>query len=97
MEHLKITFSDVHQAADTIRSCSMKIYDLLNNASYQMKQLESFWESEGSASIQSHYSQFSSQFEIQREIIDAYANFLDHTVQTYQSLENAINSNASIH
>jgi len=96
MDGLKITFSDVQNAAETIRNCNIRIYELLNSAAYHMKQLDNFWKSDGSTTIQNLFSQFSNQFEIQREIIEQYAKFLDHTIETYQNLENAINSNAGI-
>lgn len=95
MDNIKISLAEVQTTADTIRTRNQQIYDLLQNAKREMDKLQGFWQSESSETVRQRFSQFSSQFETQREILDAYARFLDHTVQTYDALETAINSNAT--
>ena len=95
MENIKIITADVTAAASSLRSCNGMIYDLLQRAKQEMDRLSHVWQSESSDTIRQKFSQFSNQFENQRQIIDAYAQFLDHTAATYDSVETAINSNAT--
>lgn len=95
MENINISLAEVQSAANAIQSCNLRIYDLLNNAKKEMDKLQAFWQSESSDTVRQRFALFSGQFETQKEIVDAYVRFLEHTVQTYDSLETAINSNAS--
>ncbi len=95
MDHIKISLAEVQSTADTLRSCNMRIYDLLHEAKKEMDKLQSFWQSESSDTVRQRFFQFSNQFETQKEIINEYVRFLEHTVQTYDTLETAINSNAA--
>lgn len=95
MEQLKISLAEVQNASLNLRGCNQQIYDFLSHAKSEMDKLAAFWQSESSETARQRFQQFSTQFEAQREIIEAYARFLDHTVETYDALETAINSNAS--
>ncbi len=95
MEQIKVSLNEVSVTAANIRMVNQQIYDLLLNSKIEMDKLQAFWQSESSQTAKERFHQFSLQFDRQKEIIEAYAQFLDHTVQTYDSLEMAINSNAS--
>ncbi len=95
MEQLKISLADVSNTASNIRVVNQQIYEILKNAKNEIDKLQAFWQSESSETARQRFAQFSMQFDVQREVIESYAQFLDYTVQTYDSLETAINSNAT--
>ncbi len=95
MEQIKISISEVENTAANLRIVNQQIYDILQNASNEMNRLHSFWISESSETARQQFMRFAAQFDIQREIIQSYAQFLEHTAQTYLTLESTINSNAS--
>lgn len=95
MENIRISLAEVQSCADSIKASNQLIYEILGNAKAEMDKLQAFWQSESSDTLRQRFSQFATQFETQREIIASYAQFLEHTIQTYDALETAINSNAS--
>ncbi len=95
MDKINIKLASVIEAAQEIRNCNEMMYQCLQECKNQMDQLSNVWISESSETVRNRFAQFSKQFEIQRQIIDSYAQFLDHTANTYDSIEMAINSNAS--
>ena len=95
MDGIKIQLAAVSDAAAMIRSRNETLYDLLNQMKKQMNDLSGIWISEGSEMIRARFMSFSAQFELQKEIIERYALFLDQTVSSYDSIESTITSNAS--
>ncbi|MBP3398317.1 MAG: pore-forming ESAT-6 family protein [Erysipelotrichaceae bacterium] len=95
MERISIDLGAVRDAARMIRSRNEMLYDLLNQMKRQMNELSGVWISEGSEVIRSRFQSFSLQFDVQKDIIERYAVFLDNTVNSYDSMESTITSNAS--
>ena len=95
MEDLKITLTEVAQIANEIRRINTNIDDSLQYVKKEMDSLGSFWISDGSEMIKQRFKHFSSKFAEQKEIIDAYAKYLDYVVSSYDSLESTIYNNAS--
>ena len=95
MSTLQISLSEVAEAASRLRSLNSSMYDELQNMKKEMDLLNNSWVSDGSEEIRSRFNLFAARFEKEREIIDTYAAFLDLTVNTYESLETSITSNAS--
>jgi hypothetical protein len=71
------------------------MYEQLMEMKKEMTDTNVSWISESGETIRSRFNQFASRFDTEKETIDSYARFLDLTVQSYDSLETSINSNAS--
>ena len=95
MDRIHISLAEVSDCAGRIRNCNQQMYEQLNNMKKEMNATNASWLSEAGETIRTRFNQFASRFDIQKEIIDSYAKFLDMTVSSYDSLETAINTNAS--
>ena len=95
MNGIKISLQEVVNCQKQIESLNIKIYDLLNDMKNQMNGLNVSWVSDSANTIRDRFNQFSNSFEIQKETINNYVKFLDMTVNSYDSLEQTINTNAS--
>lgn len=95
MDGIKIQLAAVSDAARMIRARNETLYELLQQMKRQMNDLSAVWISDGSEAIRSRFMTFSAQFDVQKEVIERYAQFLDKTVSSYDSIEGTIASNAS--
>jgi uncharacterized protein YukE len=95
MDELKISLAQVADCAMKIRTCSQQMYDHLQNMKQEMSKTSGSWISEGGETIRMRFQQFAARFENQKQLIDSYAQFLDRAVESYDSLESTIVSNAS--
>lgn len=95
MENLKITLPEVTQIAAELRRISANIEDSLEFVKREMNSLASCWVSDGSEMLKQRFNHFSQKFAEQKEVIAAYARFLDYAVSSYDSLESTIYNNAS--
>lgn len=95
MDRISVQLAAICDAAVMIRSKNAVLYDLLQQMKKHMNDLSSIWISDGSEMIRMRFMNFSSQFEISREVIERYAMFLDRTVSSYDSIESTITTNAS--
>ena len=95
MNGIKISLQEVVNCQKQIESLNIKIYDLLNDMKNQMNGLNVSWVSDSANTIRDRFNQFSNRFEMQKETINNYVKFLDMTVNSYDSLEQTINTNAS--
>ncbi|MBR3202635.1 MAG: pore-forming ESAT-6 family protein [Solobacterium sp.] len=94
MDNLKISLGQVSDCAAKIRSCNNEMFEDLSRIRKEMDNTSVSWMSDGAEAIRSRFNQFASRFEQQKELIDTYARFLDRTVESYDSLETTITSNA---
>ena len=92
---IRISFDEVTEAAAKIRRLNESIYDSVQAMQRQMEQLDGTWVSQGSQEIRERFALFAGRFEQQREVIESYADFLDMTVLSYETLETTIHANAS--
>lgn len=95
MNRINISLAEVSDCASRIRSNNQQMYEQLNHMKKEMNSTNASWLSEAGETIRARFNQFAARFDIQKEIIDSYAKFLDMTVSSYDSLESTINSNAS--
>ncbi len=95
MDGIKIQLAAVSDAARMIRARNEMLYDLLQQMKKQMNDLSAVWISDGSEAIRMRFMSFSNQFDVQKDVIERYAQFLDRTVNSYDSIEGTIASNAS--
>lgn len=95
MEEIKISLNEVTECANQIRNCGNQLYEHLQIIKKEMDSLNGTWLSESGETIRGKFNVFSNRFDQDREVIQSYVAFLDLTVQSYDSLENTINANAS--
>jgi len=95
MSTLKISLSEVSETAARIRTLNQQMFDQLTEMKREMNGTNVAWISDAAETIRSRFNTFAARFETEKETIDSYARFLDLTVQSYDSLETTINSNAS--
>ena len=94
-DQIKITASEIANAASQMRSLNAQLDETLKHITNMMNDLSSYWQSTGAETIVSKFKYFSNRFIAESETIEQYCKFLDLTVQTYDSLESTITSNAS--
>lgn len=95
MEQIKISLNEVSDLACDIRRINENLNDVLEYVRSEMKSLSNIWDSDGSDMIRQRFEYFSRKFSEEKDTIEAYAKFLDHTVATYSSLESTISKNAN--
>ncbi|MCM1288466.1 MAG: pore-forming ESAT-6 family protein [Clostridium sp.] len=94
VEGIKISFDEVTQTATSIRTLNTKMTTLLEDAKKEIDNLQSTYQSDSGETIRTKIATQSASFEEYRKVVDAYAQFLDDTIATYQTTENKINANA---
>ena len=94
MDNLKISLAEVAECASRIRSCNQLMFDELTSIKKEMSSTNVSWISDGGEAIRSRFNVFAARFETEKETIDSYAAFLDRTVESYDTLESTITSNA---
>lgn len=95
MANIHISLDEVKQAADELRSLNAAMFEELSDMQKEMNLLDASWISDSSQEIRARFHLLANRFESERERIDEYARFLNLTVESYESLESSITSNAS--
>ena len=95
MAMINISMNEVSDTAGKIRSLNQMMYEELNEMKREINSLNGSWISDASEEIRNRFNQFSLRFDNQKEVIDSYAKFLDMTVSSYETLEAAVQNNAS--
>lgn len=95
MADIKITFQEVRDNTQKIRTYNDALTDTLVEIKKTINDLEAQWTSDTSDTIRMKISGMQPRFDQYKEIIESYAKFLDNTVAQYESTETALNSNAA--
>ncbi len=95
IEGLSISFDQVASTANTIRGLNTNLETILSEIKAEMNALSSSWQSDASDTIRERFNSLDPKFANYKNIVDAYAKFLDNTVTSYETTERAINTNAS--
>lgn len=95
MAMINISMNEVSETAGKIRNLNQMMYEELNEMKREMNSLNGSWISDASEEIRNRFNQFSLRFDNQKEVIDSYAKYLDMTVSSYETLEAAVQNNAS--
>ncbi len=95
MSNVKVNLQEVSDLASKIRIVNNNIYDTLTKAKVKMNDLNTTWQSDGSDAIRNKFNILSNRFATQKDLIEQYSKFLDHTVNTYDTLESTIVFNAN--
>jgi len=95
VEGINISLAEVTKTADNLKKINKVLTQKLEEVKKEMDNLASSWQSDASNTIRNNFNAFAPRFEEYRSVVESYADFLNLTVQEYNSTENAINSNAS--
>lgn len=95
MDQIRITLAQVSKHAGVIRNQSAFLHQCLEEFHINMNQLNADWHSLAASTIQQRFQTMLPMFQQYRDIVDRYANFLDQTVQQYESMEQKINAYAN--
>lgn len=92
---INISLAEVTNTASTIKTLNQSLTSNLEEIKGSMNNLAGSWESEGSEAIRSKFNALQPRFDNYREIVESYAQFLDRTVEAYNTTETTITSNAN--
>ena len=95
VEGIKISLGEVSATAGAIRTLNTSLNDKLLEIQKQMNDLASTWQSPAGETIREKFNSLVTAFENYKQIIEAYAKFLDNTVSSYEATESQIQNNAS--
>jgi WXG100 family type VII secretion target len=95
IEGIKISLGEVSKTAGTIKTINESLSTRLEEIKKEMNNLAQAWQSDASNTIRNNFNSLAPRFEEYKNIVDAYAKFLDNTVTNYDAAESAINNNAS--
>lgn len=95
MEQINISLSEVSATASQIRVYNSNLDEILSYVNKLMNQINASWYSDGEEMLLNRFNKFAAKFINESQIIENYANFLDETVSSYDSLESTILANAS--
>jgi len=94
MNEIRISLNEVKEIANQIKVQSEQMNDTLNEVKTLINELNEYWLSEASNNYQYKFNEFSKLFETIKNDIDTYASFLNHTADSYESIESTIAANA---
>ncbi|MGX8835566.1 pore-forming ESAT-6 family protein [Amedibacillus sp. YH-ame6] len=94
MDSLLITLAEVSHTSMQIRQENQQLSNCLKDIHQCMNQITNEWQSPAAQTIRTKFQGMIPIFDHYREIVENYAKFLDQTVQTYQSIEDQLNSHA---
>lgn len=95
MNGISISLDEVAAAAEKLNTLNSQMNESLLAMKRYMNSLEAGWISDAGETIRTRFNTFANRFEVQRQVIAAYARFLSLTAESYAGLETAINANAS--
>lgn len=95
MEGIQITLAQVSNTAQEVRRMNSQMEQQLQQMRTHMNQLASTWQSPAAETIRAKFNGMTPIFDNYRDIVESYAKFLDQTVMSYESVEQAIAQNAA--
>ena len=94
MDTLTITLEEVSQTAAKLRAHNAQLNECLQDIYHCMNQLVDEWQSPAATTIQMKFQGMLPIFDRYREVVEAYAKFLDQSVATYRTMESRLNTRA---
>lgn len=92
-----ISTADVLATANSIRSLNDKLTAKLEEIQNEMRNLSNTWQSPAGETIRSNFDALAAKaFGNYKDIISAYATFLDNTAASYEATETQIQNNADL-
>lgn len=94
MDQILISFIRMLETSGMLRQLNRELTEALYQMKSHMNELEGNWESEASLAIRERFNALEPRFQQYHDVIDAYARFLDLTVQHYEATEKSLKNNA---
>lgn len=95
MDGILITSGELSETAKRVRQLNQNMGAQLEQISAEMNQLADTWQSDAGSQIRERFASLRPAFEQYREVVDAYATFLDNTAANYEEAEQAIYTQAA--
>lgn len=92
MDQIQISLNEVLNTATQIRACNVRLMEELNQIKIVMNQLSNTWSSPAAESVRQKFNGMSILFENYKDVIDAYAKFLEISVSSYETTEKLLQS-----
>ena len=94
-EGINISLAEVTAAATTLRATNTSLDEKLRAIKSLMDKTQEHWQSDAGNTIRERFNALLPRFDQYRDVIEAYAKFLDTTVVNYDATETSVNSAAS--
>lgn len=94
-EGINISLPEVSRTAQSIKAINQDLSMRLEEIKKEMNNLAQSWQSDASNTIREKFNGLAPRFEEYKNVVNAYALFLDRTVDLYNQTETMINNNAS--
>lgn len=91
---ITISFEEVSNSSTQIKNCSQKLSTIMEDLNRVINDINSGWDSSASQTFKERFQGFVNKFNDCKASIDAYAKFLDQTVDAYRNLDTKISSAA---
>ncbi len=91
---ITISFEEVSNSSTQIKNCSQKLSTIMEDLNRVINDINSGWDSSASQTFKERFQGFVNKFNDCKVSIDAYAKFLDQTVDAYRTIDTKI-SNAA--
>lgn len=91
---ITISFEDVASSSSKIKKCSKELSSIITDLEKVINDIQSGWDSQASQTFKNRFKSFVDKFDDCKASIDAYATFLDKTVEAYRAVDTKISQAA---
>lgn len=91
---IQISTQTLIDTAGKVRNINSALDQKLADINKNMNDLDATWKSDAANDIRAAMNALKPRFEEYKSVVESYAKFLDHTAQSYESTESAIQTNA---
>lgn len=95
MDDLYISLEQLSQSALMIRMHNKKMQECLKDISLSMNTMSSTWQSPSAQTLATRFHSLLPVFEHYDQIVESYASYLESTKQSYETLEEQLQSVAN--
>ena len=94
-DSIRISTQVLTDTATKVRNINNNLDAKLADINKAMNDLEATWKSDAANDIRAAMNALKPRFEEYKAVVESYAKFLVNTAQSYESTENAVQTNAS--
>lgn len=94
IEGISISFTEVSTTAQSIKNINDILFTRLEDIKKEMLSLKNTWQSDASGTIQGKFEALVPRFEEHKTIVNSYVDFLNKTVESYETNETKLNNKA---
>ncbi len=93
-DQIKVSTQVLTETAGEIDRLNAQMGEKLRDINNKMQNLSATWRSDAAEEIRNAMNAMKPRFEEYQNVVDSYAKFLTSTAQSYESTEQAVQSNA---